>query len=184
MKRMRSTIMIVTLVLTAVAMVIAPLPSTHAQKGKLGSNVSPPEEYLDGATIEHPFVGTKTFAPFDAAAVDANSADWARYAHDIGNSGFSELTQINRTNAGSLKVQFIFSTGYIGGGSYQCRPLEVGGILYVNQQNGSVWALARAQRANRIPSVKRRANAEKELVVFMIGLRCADVCFFSSTSRI
>jgi alcohol dehydrogenase (cytochrome c) len=135
------TVTIITVALAVAALIIAPLTRTYAQKGKPGSNLAPPEEYLDGVTIEHPFVGTKAFGTFDTASVAADSVDWAKYANNLSNSGFSDLTQINRSNVGSLKVQFIFSTGTIQGGSYQCRPLEIGGILYTNQQNGSVWAL-------------------------------------------
>jgi quinoprotein glucose dehydrogenase len=72
---------------------------------------------------------------------------WSAYGHDEGGQRFSPLTQINRSNVGSLKVAWTFHTGDIADGSkgprsgFETTPLFVDGKLFLTTPFNRVIAL-------------------------------------------
>ena len=68
--------------------------------------------------------------------------DWPQYAHDLGGSRFSPLTQINASNIGKLKLAWSYRTGVpqIGIG-FETTPLMLDNRLYLCTQNNIIIAL-------------------------------------------
>ena len=68
-----------------------------------------------------------------------NAQDWPVYGGHSNNDHYSPLTQINRGNAGKLKVVWTFDSGEQGG--LQTSPLVVGRVLYGYTPSQKVIAL-------------------------------------------
>ncbi|MGI9414907.1 MAG: lanthanide-dependent methanol dehydrogenase XoxF5 [Hyphomicrobiales bacterium] len=62
--------------------------------------------------------------------MEKNAADWVSPTGNYANHRFSDLSQINATNVGDLKVAWTFSTGVLRG--HEGNPLVIGGIMYVH----------------------------------------------------
>jgi len=94
--------------------------------------------------------------------------DWPAYGRDRGGERFSPLTQVDRTNVGTLAVAWRFSTGEAGPGyetgrrtSFEATPLVVGGTMYFSTALGRVFALDAATGLERWrfnPGVARVAH--------------------------
>jgi PQQ-dependent dehydrogenase (methanol/ethanol family) len=63
------------------------------------------------------------------AFLAADDGQWSAVQKDYANSRFSALEQINRSNAGRLKVALTFSTGVLNG--HEATPLVVGSTMYL-----------------------------------------------------
>ena len=72
-------------------------------------------------------------------AVSANSklekmmkdpGQWVQQSGDYAGHRFSNLDQINKSNVGSLKVAWTFSTGVLRG--HEGGPLVIGDVMYVH----------------------------------------------------
>src|SRR5579859_5541100 len=74
--------------------------------------------------------------------------DWPVYGHDAGGARYSPLTQINKSNVGTLKVAWVYHTGDISDGShdrgrsgFEATPILVDGTLYFTTGFNRVIAL-------------------------------------------
>jgi quinoprotein glucose dehydrogenase len=76
-------------------------------------------------------------------------AEWRFYGGDSGGTRYSSLTQINRTNVGSLRRAWTYHTGELDLGlstapfqaSFSCTPLVVNGVMYISTPSSRVIAL-------------------------------------------
>ena len=69
------------------------------------------------------------------------SVDWPLHNLDLAGSRFSPLEQINTTNVEKLTPRWLFQHGVIDGVSNQTTPVIVGGVMYVTDSRGSVYAV-------------------------------------------
>src|SRR5882672_10445021 len=69
-------------------------------------------------------------SPTDLERAMASSSNWASQAGDYANQRYSELSQINRANVGSLQVAWTMSTGVLRG--HEGSPLVVGNTMYLH----------------------------------------------------
>jgi PQQ-dependent dehydrogenase (methanol/ethanol family) len=70
-----------------------------------------------------------TGAEIEAAATAPEDGQWIRPAKDFASSRYSGLTEINRSNVGTLRPAFQFNTGTMRG--QEAAPLVVGSTMYV-----------------------------------------------------
>src|SRR5438105_6803184 len=73
-------------------------------------------------------------------AIEQN-VDWPLHNLDLAGSRFSPLDQIDTRNVASLAPRWLFQHGVIDGVSNQTTPVVVGGMMYVTDSRGSVYAL-------------------------------------------
>src|SRR5580698_9751295 len=75
-------------------------------------------------------------APVKASAASAKAApvpgksapgDWPMYAHDLGSTRYSTLTQINTRNVASLTKAWSYK---LSAGGSEATPIVVGGTMY------------------------------------------------------
>lgn len=85
---------------------------------------------LTGAAVLLLSSGLSVSANDSVAEAVANSAQWAIQTGDYANTRYSELSQINRDNVGSLQVAWTFSTGVLRG--HEGSPLVIGDVMYVH----------------------------------------------------
>jgi glucose dehydrogenase len=64
-----------------------------------------------------------------AAAAGADDGQWAMAPKNYASTRYSELNEINTSNAANLQVAFTFSTGVNKG--HEAAPLVVGGTMYI-----------------------------------------------------
>jgi quinohemoprotein ethanol dehydrogenase len=69
------------------------------------------------------------------------SVDWAMHNLDFAGSRFSTLDQINTNNVKSLVPRWLFQHGVIDGVSNQTTPIVIGGVMYLTDSRGSVYAV-------------------------------------------
>ncbi len=71
------------------------------------------------------------------------AADWPTYLGDKGSSHFSDLAQINTTNADQLEVAWIWNAGDARGNrtQIQCNPLIIDGVMYATTPSLDLVAL-------------------------------------------
>jgi glucose dehydrogenase len=74
-------------------------------------------------------------------AATGRSVDWPLHNLDLAGSRFSSLDQIKASNVKSLSPRWLFQHGVIDGVSNQTTPVIVGGVMYVTDARGSVYAL-------------------------------------------
>ena len=74
--------------------------------------------------------------------------DWPVYGGDPGNSRYSTLKQINRSNIAQLKAIWVYHTGDTSDGSrypvrstFESTPLVIDGVMYVTTPFSRVIAL-------------------------------------------
>lgn len=83
------------------------------------------------------------------AFVSCNEADkpftsWAVYRGDKGSTGYSALTQINKTNLDKLDIAWVYHTGDARSGNrstMQCNPIIVNGMMYITSPQLKLIAL-------------------------------------------
>jgi quinohemoprotein ethanol dehydrogenase len=75
------------------------------------------------------------------ASAFAQDVDWALHNLDLAGSRFAQTDQITPENAHLLTPRWLFQHGVIDGVSNQTTPLIVGGIMYVTDSRGSVYAV-------------------------------------------
>ncbi|MDE1177838.1 MAG: PQQ-binding-like beta-propeller repeat protein [Edaphobacter sp.] len=91
-------------------------------------------------TAELPSLIVAALASFACTAVSlAQQADWPAPGATSGNSHYSSLAQINRSNAASLKESWRFDTGEAGG--LETTPLVIDGVLYGLTPSKKVFAI-------------------------------------------
>ncbi|SON55583.1 Methanol dehydrogenase [cytochrome c] subunit 1 precursor [Hartmannibacter diazotrophicus] len=66
----------------------------------------------------------------DLVKMSQNAADWVMPTGNYANTRYSELSQINKDNVGSLQVAWTFSTGVLRG--HEGGPLIIGDTMYVH----------------------------------------------------
>jgi quinohemoprotein ethanol dehydrogenase len=76
-----------------------------------------------------------------AQARNTVTVDWPLHNLDLAGSRFSPMDSINRSNVGSLSPRWLFQHGVIDGVSNQTTPVVVGGVMYVTDARGSVYAV-------------------------------------------
>ena len=65
----------------------------------------------------------------DLLKLQADPANWAIPSGNYAGTRYSELSQINKSNVGSLKVSWQFSTGVLRG--HEGGPLVIGDVMYI-----------------------------------------------------
>src|SRR5258706_3028804 len=66
-----------------------------------------------------------------AAPAGKKNVEWTRYGHDLANSRFQNVDEINTSNAPRLRVAWVFHTGVLDPASeLETSPIEVGGSLF------------------------------------------------------
>jgi quinohemoprotein ethanol dehydrogenase len=81
------------------------------------------------------------FATAGAATVPQN-IEWSRYGHDLANTRFQDVDQINASNAADMQVSWVFHTGVLDpNADLEVSPVEVDGRLYVTDGHDDVFAL-------------------------------------------
>src|ERR1700674_2843681 len=76
-----------------------------------------------------------------AQVQNAVTVDWPLHNLDLAGTRFSPMDAINRSNVGSLGPRWLFQHGVIDGVSNQTTPVVVGGMMYVTDARGSVYAV-------------------------------------------
>lgn len=71
----------------------------------------------------------------------AQSLDWRLHNFDLAGTRFSPTNQIKASNVKSLVPRWLFQHGVIDGVSNQTTPIVVGGVMYVTDSRGSVYAV-------------------------------------------
>src|SRR5713226_6437752 len=74
----------------------------------------------------------------------AAHAEWRYWAGDQGATRYSPLAQINRSNAGKLKLAWTYHTGDKGDRgrtTIECTPIVIGGVMYVTSPMLKAMAL-------------------------------------------
>ena len=74
-------------------------------------------------------LGTLIAGVLAAQAPTDPGADWPTYLGDNGRTHYSRLSQITRSNVGTLKTAWTYDTG--DRGEFQANPLIVKGVLYI-----------------------------------------------------
>ncbi|HKX00442.1 MAG TPA: pyrroloquinoline quinone-dependent dehydrogenase [Bryobacteraceae bacterium] len=81
-------------------------------------------------------------------AIGCHAQDWPVYGGDAGNTRYSSLKQINRSNVTKLKVAWTYHTGDVSDGSkypvrsaFEATPLMVDGVMYVTTAFSRLIAL-------------------------------------------
>jgi len=85
------------------------------------------------------FIAVIVYWPNHASLPDRAFREWAAYGGDEGQTRYSALAQINRSNVNELRVAWTFDTGEVGG--LQTNPLVVDGVAYVLSPTHRVFAL-------------------------------------------
>ena len=81
------------------------------------------------------------FVTAGASAVPQN-IEWPRYGHDLANTRFQDVDQINASNAADMRVSWVFHTGVLDpNAELEVSPIEVDGRLYVTDGHDDVFAL-------------------------------------------
>jgi quinohemoprotein ethanol dehydrogenase len=81
------------------------------------------------------------FVSAGASAVQQN-IEWPRYGHDLANTRFQDVDQINASNAAEIRVSWVFHTGVLDpNAELEVSPIEVDGRLYVTDGHDDVFAL-------------------------------------------
>jgi quinohemoprotein ethanol dehydrogenase len=76
--------------------------------------------------------------------------DWPRYGHDLANSRFQDVDQINASNVADMRVSWVFHTGVLDPkAELEVSPVEVDGRLYVTDGHDDVFALDAATGKQR-----------------------------------
>ncbi len=83
--------------------------------------------------------------PLAAQQAAGRSVDWPLHNLDLAGGRFSTLDQIKTSNVKSLTPRWLFQHGVIDGVSNQTTPVVVGGVMYVTDARGSVYALDAAE---------------------------------------
>ena len=77
----------------------------------------------------------------EAESVDGNGyRSWSAYGGDAGQTRYSSLDQINRSNVGRLERAWTFDTGD-DGPTIECNPIVVDGVMYLTSPALTVIAL-------------------------------------------
>jgi quinohemoprotein ethanol dehydrogenase len=76
-----------------------------------------------------------------AQVQNAVTVDWPLHNLDLAGTRFSPMDSINRSNVGSLAPRWLFQHGVIDGVSNQTTPVVVGGMMYLTDARGSVYAV-------------------------------------------
>ena len=94
--------------------------------------------------------------PLFAVLLHGTDTDWTYYGGDQGGGKYSELSQVNRKNAGRLKLAWEWRTGETRldqygttPGLFEATPLMVGGALYLTTPYNRVVALHPARGVAR-----------------------------------
>ena len=69
---------------------------------------------------------------------------WSVYRGDKGSTGYSALSQINKSNLGKLELAWTYHTGDAGEGNrstMECNPIIVNGLMYVTSPQLKLIAL-------------------------------------------
>ena len=79
-----------------------------------------------------------------------DTLNWRNYGNDLQNRRYQDVDQINTTNAGSLKVAWVFHTGVLDQfATLQASPIVIGGTMYVTDGHDDVFALDAATGVQR-----------------------------------
>src|SRR6476660_7615130 len=77
-----------------------------------------------------------------AVQVESDRRGWNAYGGGPDNIHYSSLTQINRSNAGTLRVAWQYDTGdEFKGSEMECNPIVAGGVLFATTPKLRVIAL-------------------------------------------
>ena len=61
-------------------------------------------------------------------AEETKDLDWPRYGHDLANTRFQDVDEINPSNAAQMRVAWVFHTGVLDPqAELEVSPVEVGG---------------------------------------------------------
>ena len=90
-------------------------------------------------------VGTMLLFATQGACAEDRDLDWPRYGHDLENTRFQDVDQINPSNAARMRVAWVFHTGVLEpNAELEVSPIKVGGWLYVTDGHDDVFALSAA----------------------------------------
>ncbi len=82
------------------------------------------------ALIAAPLAAGTAAANSELISLSKNAANWAMPTGDYANTRYSELKQINASNAKDLRVAWTFSTGVLRG--HEGGPLVIGDVMYIH----------------------------------------------------
>jgi glucose dehydrogenase len=75
-------------------------------------------------------------------ALAQTSLDWPFYGHDLANTRYQNVDQINPSNVANLKVAWIFHTGVLDPkAELEVSPIEVNGTVYITDGHDDVFAV-------------------------------------------
>ena len=78
----------------------------------------------------------------EASAEDSKNLNWPVYGHDLANTRFQDVDQINPSNAAQMRVAWVFHTGVLDpNAKLEVSPVEVDGSLYITDGHDDVFAL-------------------------------------------
>src|ERR1700719_350380 len=87
-------------------------------------------------------LGTILYFATPGASAEHGNGEWPRYGHDLANTRFQDVDQINTSNAAEMRVAWVFHTGILDPkAELEVSPVEVGDRLYVTDGNDDVFAL-------------------------------------------
>src|SRR3984957_14036025 len=80
---------------------------------------------------------------FSIEPLFAQEVDWPYYGHDVYNSRFQNIDQINPTNVSELKPAWTFHTGVLGDPnmSMEMTPIVTDGMMFITTGDDDVFAL-------------------------------------------
>ncbi|SVE46130.1 uncharacterized protein METZ01_LOCUS498984, partial [marine metagenome] len=91
-----------------------------------------PEELLADMAASSAAIGPGSFVPLPTIN-PRTSADWPLHNHDLVNSRYAPLAQIDTSNVASLAVRWLYHTG-----SSRATPIVVDGVMYLTLSEGVV----------------------------------------------
>jgi quinohemoprotein ethanol dehydrogenase len=87
-------------------------------------------------------LGTVLYFVTPGASAEHRNLDWPRYGHDLANTRFQDVDQINTSNAAQMRVAWVFHTDVLDPNSeLEVSPVKVGSRLYVTDGHDDVFAL-------------------------------------------
>jgi quinohemoprotein ethanol dehydrogenase len=87
-------------------------------------------------------LGAALYCVSARAAEAPEDIEWPRYGHDLANTRFQDVDQINASNVADMRVAWVFHTGVLDPkAELEVSPVEVDGRLYVTDGYDDVFAL-------------------------------------------
>jgi quinohemoprotein ethanol dehydrogenase len=120
-------------------------------------------------------------------AIAHQNREWRRYGHDLSNTRFQDVDQINTSNAAEMRIAWVFHTGVLDpNAELEVSPIEVGSRLYVTDGHDDVFALDAAtgkQQWAYKPTQLADEMPPLEKLFVCCGLNNRGVVYVQSSTR-